>query len=262
VIHDPDVGWETDLAIHELSGASVEDHGDHLVVRTPQQPTFHWGNCVLARGPEAADDAGRWVGVFRDAFPAATWVAVGLRRMPADPDPWAVHGVELEPIEVLATGELPRRPALADRYEARRLEGDDWEQTVTLAVAENASTGSWDTASYEAFSRTRAERSRAFSDREDGVAAYFGAFADGVLAAHLGIVRCGGTARYQSVFTDASHRRRGLASHLVGVAASWAADCGCDRWVIVTEKTNPAFVTYMRAGFQRAGSSVQAYKPR
>jgi GNAT superfamily N-acetyltransferase len=262
VIHDPDVGWETDLAIHELSGASIEDHGDHLVIRTQQHPTFHWGNCVLAREPDAADDADRWTGTFREAFPEAAWVAVGLRRMPADTGPWAEHGVGLEPIEVLATAELPQQSELAHGYAVRRLEGDDWEQTVTLALAENAVSGSWDTTSYEAFSQVRAARSRSFCDREDGVAAFFGAFADGVLAAQLGIVRCGSNARYQSVLTDASHRRRGLASHLVGVAASWAADGGCDRWVIVTETTNPAFDVYRRAGFEPVGSNVQAYRPR
>ena len=116
--------------------------------------------------------------------------------------------------------------------------------------------------SYEAFSRTRAERSRALCAREDDVAAFFGAFADGVLAAQLGIVRCGSTARYQHVLTDESHRRRGLASHLVGVAARWAADRGCGRWVIVTETTNPALAVYRGVGFESDGASVQAYRAR
>jgi hypothetical protein len=55
---------------------------------------------------------------------------------------------------------------------------------------------------------------RALSER--GTAAFFGAFADGVLVARLGIVRCGTIGRYQSVVTDAQHRRRGLASHRLG----------------------------------------------
>jgi GNAT superfamily N-acetyltransferase len=259
VIADPDAGWETDLAIHELSGAIVDDVGDHLVIRTPLNPTFHWGNCVLARDPDAADDADRWVGVFRAEFPEAGWVAVGLRRLAVDPGPWSVHGVELEQIEVLATGTAPRSTALADGYEIRRLEGGDWEQTVTLAVAENARTEEREKASYEAFSRVRAERSRVLCEREDDVAAYFGAFAGGVLAAHVGIVCCGTTARYQNVLTDEPHRGRGLASHLVGVAARWGAERGCDRWVIVTDAANPALRVYTGVGFERVGSNVQAY---
>ena len=65
-----------------------------------------------------------------------------------------------------------------------------------------------------------------------------------VWSVHLGIVRCGTRACYQSVDTDDDHRRRGLASHLLGVAARWTADRGCDRWVIVTEATNPAGRVY------------------
>lgn len=258
---DLDDGWATDLAVHELSGASVEDRGDHLVVRTPLSPTYHWGNCILVREADAADDPGRWLGVFREAFPSAGWTAVGLRRMPADAAPWSVHGVELELIEVLATSELPRETALPDGYEVRQLSGADWEQTVRLAVDENARTGSHAQESYEAFSRVRAERCRVLCEREGEIAAFFGAFGDGVLAAQLGIVRCGATARYQNVLTDSSHRRRGLASHLVGVAARWAADRGCDRWVIVTETTNPALGLYRSAGFEPDGANVQAYRP-
>lgn len=255
-----DAGWVTDIAVHELSGASIEDLGDHLVVRTPLHPTYHWGNCILVRDTDAADAPDRWIGVFREAFPSAGWIAVGLRRMPVDPAPWTAHEVELELIEVLATSELPRHTALPDGYEVRRLAGNDWEQTVRLAVDENSRAGSFDPESYEAFSRVRAERVRALSDRKDDVAAFFGAFADGMLAAHLGIVRCDGTARYQNVLTDEAHRRRGLASHLVGVAARWAAGRGCGRWVIVTETTNPALRVYRSVGFAPDGSNVQAYR--
>jgi GNAT superfamily N-acetyltransferase len=259
---DLDAGWATDIAVHELSGSSVEDLGDHLVVRSPRNPRHHWGNCILVREPDAADDADRWVGVFREAFPAAEWIAVGLRRMPAEAAPWSVYGAELEPLEVLTTSELPRQTAPPDGYEVRRLAGDDWEQTVTLAVDENARTGSHPGNLYEAFARSRTEQTRALCDREDDVAAFFGAFAGGVLAAQLGIVRCASLARYQSVVTDAEHRRRGLASHLVGVAASWAADRGCERWVIVTETTNPALGVYQGVGFAPDGGNVQAYRPR
>jgi GNAT superfamily N-acetyltransferase len=255
-----DAGWVTDIAVHELSGASVEDLGDHVRIRTPLHPTYHWGNCILVRDADAADDPGRWLCVFREAFPSADWIAVGLRRMPADAAIWTAREVELDLIEVLATSEPPRQTPLPNGYEVRRLAGDDWEQTVRLAVAENARAGSFDPASYEAFSRVRAERVRALSNRDDDVAAFFGAFAEGVLAAHLGIVRCDGTARYQNVLTDEAHRARGLASHLVGVAARWAGDRGCGRWVIVTETTNPALRVYRGVGFQPDGSNVQAYR--
>ena len=83
---------------------------------------------------------------------------------------------------------------------------------------------------------------------------------DGALVADLGIVRCGRTARYQDVGTDDGHRRRGLASHLLGVAAQWAAEGGCDQWVIVTGATNPAGRVYRSLGFEPDTGTVQAYR--
>ena len=253
------LGWATDLAVLEHTGSSVEDHGDHLVVRTPDNPTFHWGNCVLVTEPEAVGDAARWIETFDEAFPAATWIAVGLTVMPGDGAPWSAAGVELELDDVLSTRTLPRHTPLPAPYSARELSGDDdWEQVVTLALAENERTGPWPSNSHETFVRARRRADSALVER--GLAAFFGAFADDALAASLGIVLCGTTARYQNVGTDEPHRRRGLASHLLGVAGKWAADRGCDRWVIVTESTNAAGRIYRAVGFEPEGATVQAYR--
>jgi GNAT superfamily N-acetyltransferase len=254
------VGWATDLAVLELSGSTLEDRGDHLIVRSPQNPTHHWGNCVLVTDPHTVGDAKRWVGTFRSAFPSAAWTAIGLARMPDDVAAWEAHDVELELDEVLAAATLPRQSSVPEGYVVRRLAGDDWEQAVALAIADNDSAGRSESGSYETFARRRAAAQRTLSERH--VAAFYGAFADGELVANLGIVRCESTARYQNVLTDARHRRRGLASHLLGVAARWAADHACDRWVIVTEADNPAGRIYRNVGFELDGTTAQAYRQR
>jgi len=87
-------GWATDLAVLEHSGSIVEDHEDHLIVRTPHNPDFHWGNCLFVTDEDAVDDARRWVDTFQSAFPQATWVAIGLTRMPDDQDVWIALGLE------------------------------------------------------------------------------------------------------------------------------------------------------------------------
>ena len=251
------VGWATDLEVLELSGSTIENRGDHLVVRSPRNPTHHWGNCILVTDPGAVDDAQRWLRAFRSAFPSAAWIAVGLERMPDDVAAWAAHDVELELDEVLATATQPRQSAPPEGYVVRRLAGDDWEQAVALAVAADDRAARSEPG-YETFARRRAAAQRDLSDRD--VAAFYGAFADGELVANLGVVRCGSLARYQNVLTDARHRRRGLASHLLGAAARWAAERGCDRWVIVTEADNPAGRIYREVGFALDGTNVQAYR--
>jgi GNAT superfamily N-acetyltransferase len=91
-------------------------------------------------------------------------------------------------------------------------------------------------------------------------APFFGASAGGVLVAELGIVCCGHTARFQSVVTDSAHRRRGVATHLLGVAAHWSAEHDCDRLVIVTEASNPAGRVYRAVGFEPDTPNAQAYR--
>jgi len=93
-------GWATDLAILEHTGSTVEEHPGHLVVRTPANPDFYWGNFVLVTDPDAVDDADRWVGVFAAAFPQAGWVAIGLPRVPAAVVAWEARGHGLEPTDL------------------------------------------------------------------------------------------------------------------------------------------------------------------
>lgn len=257
-MRDLSPGWATDLAVLEQTGSTVEDRGDHLVVRSPANPDFHWGNCLFVLEADSVDDAPRWVGTFGEAFPQATWVAIGLVRIPDDPAAWTGLGLALELDDVLTARQLPAQTAVPQGYTVRRLAGDDWEQSVARAMAENDRTNEHERDGHERFVRAQTRTRIALSER--GVAAWFGAFRDGVLVADLGVVRCGPTARYQAVGTDETHRGRGLASHLLGVAASWSADRGCDRWVIVTEASNPAGRVYRRAGFEPDVSNAQAYR--
>jgi len=251
-------GWATDLAILEHTGSVVEEHEDHLVVRSPHHPDFHWGNFLLVTDEDMVDDADGWVTAFRESFPDATWVSVGLPRMPADSGPWLAQGLELELNEVLTTRTLPRRTALPEGYTVRRFDGPDWNQDLARALADNVRTDEHDPMSFEEFAQGQLRARQSLSERDLG--AWFGAFVDDALVADLGIVRCGSTARYQDVTTDEAHRRHGLASHLLGVAAQWAADGGCDQWVIVTEATNPAGRVYRSLGFTAGTGAVQAYR--
>ena len=50
---DVPLSWHTDLAVLAASGSWVEEHADHLVVRTPANPSYHWGNFVLVTDPTA-----------------------------------------------------------------------------------------------------------------------------------------------------------------------------------------------------------------
>jgi GNAT superfamily N-acetyltransferase len=254
------LGWATDIAVLQHMGSTIDDRGDHIVIRTPANPLFHWGNCVFVTDPRAVDDADRWIGVFEDAVPEADWLAVGLVRMPTDLRAWARVDAELELDDVLATATMPHQASLPDGYTVHPLgSDDDWEQLVLRDLAVNDEESQHDRQSHERFARARVAAYRAMSERE--TALFVGAFRDGKLVAELGIVRCGSLARYQTVGTDPAHRGQGLCAHLLGVAGAWAGHKGAAQWVIVTAATNPAGRVYRRAGFAPAEPIVTAYRP-
>ncbi|MDP1877860.1 MAG: GNAT family N-acetyltransferase [Actinomycetota bacterium] len=251
-------GWTTHLGVLEHAGATVTPGDGCVVVRCEPLPDFHWGNFLLVTDGDV-DDADRWAAEFSAAFPAASWVAIGLTRLPSRVDAWERIGLEVEQDDVLTTNVLPRQAALPDGYTVRALTGPDWAQQVARDVAGNAADGTYEPAGYQRFAESQGRWRQEMAAR--GVACFFGAFAGADLVSDLGIIRCGRLARYHNVATHPAHRRRGLAAHLLGVAGTWAGDRGCDEWVIVTESTNDAGRVYRRAGFGPDRLMAQAYRP-
>ena len=49
-MHIRSLGWRTDLIFPRFDGV-VTDRGDYLVVRTPSNPGFYWGNFLLLDAP-------------------------------------------------------------------------------------------------------------------------------------------------------------------------------------------------------------------
>ena len=75
--------------VRERSSSSVTDHGDHLVVRTPTNPSFWWGNFILVAGPPAPGDATRWRALFASEFPHADHCAIGVDSVDGETGPAA-----------------------------------------------------------------------------------------------------------------------------------------------------------------------------
>ena len=52
------LGLRTDVALRVLEGAEVVDRGDHLVIRSLDNPGFWWGNFLLLDAVPEAGTAG------------------------------------------------------------------------------------------------------------------------------------------------------------------------------------------------------------
>ncbi|MES9544092.1 GNAT family N-acetyltransferase [Actinomadura sp. NPDC000600] len=245
------LAYRTDLLLRRLAGSVIIDHPSHLVVRTPANPNFWWGNFVLV-SPRMLPDA---PGLFAAEFPEAAHLAIGVDGTEGETVPragWERLGITVETDTVLTASSL-LRPARPVRAELRTLTADDWDQAARLRHACDESEAS---AENKAFLAAKLAEERRLC--EAGDATWFGAFVDGEMRAGLGVFLDGqGLARYQHVETHPAFRRRGLASALVHFAGADAMSRGAETLVIVADPEAEAIRIYRSLGFTETERQVR-----
>ncbi len=252
------LGYRTDLALLERAGSTIEDHGNHLVVRTPSNPTFYWGNFLLLDHVPDSDRIDNWLECFTSSLPGAKHRAFGFDcrgHAAADLAGWAERGFKTEASAVMTATAVhpPPRPNGEATY--RRLESDDdWAQSLELQVACHAG---YDESSSEFVTRRNASNRALVSD---GRGAWFGAFLGDALVSQMGLVETSsGVARFQSVETHPDARGRGLAGTLVHVVSRYGFDTLCSRTlVMVADPEYVAMRVYRSIGFSVSGSDLSA----
>ena len=243
--------------LRRLSGSDIEERDGYVVVRTPQNPTFYWGNFLLMPSPPGPGDAERWLAAFVAEHPGARHVAIGVDGTDGDlghADGLRAAGLEPEINAVLTTDSLTPPFRVDPSAELRPLvSDDDWRQAVELRIVMDEQ----DDDVHAEFVVRRAAELRALVDAGHGV--YVGAFIDGRMRAGLGLFTDGsGLGRYQTVETHPDFRRRGLAAGLLALAADRGrTEHGINRLVIAADPDYVAIDLYRRLGFVVAEQQVQ-----
>jgi hypothetical protein len=240
------LGYRTDLMVLALEGSQVSDRGDHLVIRTPGNPDYWWGNFLLLPGLEPGS-GGDWLARFAAEFPDAKHVALGVDQTDSGAvNPGELPGLTMDRNAVLTATSVHAPPHPNTEAVFRKLDGDaDWRQSFELTAAIYAGEPGGD----REFLTARLAAKRALT--EEGHGAWFGAFIDGTLVSQLGLVTGNsGLARYQSVETHPGARRRGLAGTLVWHAGVQAlADGRPVTLVMVADPEDVAVRVYRSVGF-------------
>jgi hypothetical protein len=202
------LAFRTDLMVLALGGSEVAHRDRHVVVRTPANPTYFWGNFVLFADPVRPGEIAERLALFAAEHPGAAHVSWGIDTVDG------TAGAEDELVEAgfhvgrdtVLTATALRPPARPADAELRPVEsGDDWSQALALHIA---CADPADEHVTEEFLAGWVAAARALCDR--GHATWFGAFDDGKLRSSLGIVSDGSRlARFQSVETHPEARRRG-----------------------------------------------------
>lgn len=259
-MHLRSLGYRADLIFHKFEG-EVVDRGRYLVIRTPSNPTYRWGNFLIFDAPPQPGDFETWTQLFalevgtppRIAHKLFAWDTTdGFSGAVKD---FLEAGFELGEEVVMATDAL----ALPRRYnhevEIRALETDaDFSEHIDLHVL--CWEGKDDGASYRAFYEASTGSYRRMIGA--GLGRWFGAFLDGRLVADMGIFVGGELARYQSVVTHPDFRRRGICGTLLFEVGRFALETlGAKTLVIVADDHYFAKAIYAAAGFgvrERQGS--------
>jgi ribosomal protein S18 acetylase RimI-like enzyme len=251
------LAFRTDLAMLERSGSEIDDRGTHLVVRTPDNPTFWWGNfLLLSDAPSSTEEAKHWLATFEREFPQArhrTFGVDGTEGTLSDLASFTAIGMDAEGSTVMTAHEVHPPPRPNTEATLRRLvSDDDWAQQVEVSRA-------GEDLGYDlpfVTARARAERRLV----EAGYGAWWGAFEGERLLASMGLVTASeGLARFQSVKTHPEARGRGLAGTLVHRVSRYGfEELGARTLVMVADPDYLAIRIYRSVGFADTERQLQA----
>ncbi|WP_420595075.1 GNAT family N-acetyltransferase [Deinococcus sp.] len=259
------LGYRTDLMLLKLSGSQIEEVGDHLVVRTPHNPTFWWGNFLLYSRPPAPGEFEGWQAEFQTAFPNAAHRTFGIDSTSGEFGS-VTSEIEAGGFEFAHNTVMTARPADLKSPRAARLDADyrslssddDWAQALEVRLACNDDI---EAKSYRTYAERKMQEARRLA--EQGHGAWFGAFVTGQMKAGMGLYTDGsGAARFQSVETRFSARGQGLASNLVYfVARHGFAQMQAQTLVMVADPHYHAITLYRKLGFTDTETQLALERP-
>ena len=226
----------------------VEDKGDYIFVRSPDNPDFFWGNFLVFPEPPQAGDFSKWTSHFEKEFSGME----GINHMTFEWDDssekpnleeFQKNGFEYdETIVLVAKGGI--HPVYEnDAIEMKAIKSDeDWGKLIDFQVEVNPD--GYREESLRPFIEKRFQDYRHYS--QSGLGNWYAAYQDGRMVADLGLYAEDGVARYQNIKTHEDYRKRGIAQTLMQFAAS---DLGADYFVIQAEDDGPAINMYQSIGF-------------
>jgi ribosomal protein S18 acetylase RimI-like enzyme len=254
------LAFRTDLALLGFGTTKIDDRGDHLLVRTPDNPTYWWGNYLLLPAMPPDDEVDRWIERHGEEIPEAKHVALGIDTITgskADLTAFSARGLQVDALTVMTAQRThPPRSRQAAATNRKLTSDEDWAQSLQLTVRSNDNESG-----DEPFARAKVASYRRLV--EDGHGAWFGAYLDDRLVAQMGLFAAGADlARFQAVETDPDFRRRGLAGGLLHRVCEYGfAELAASTLVMVADPDYVAIDLYRAVGFTDRETQFQVSRP-
>ncbi len=209
------ISHKTDLLFSRFSG-NVIDREDCILIQTPENPTFHWGNYILFKEAPQKGDFKKWTELFKSEFPYYDeihhYVFAWLEKSKGEIQEFLDLGFDLEKMILLTAQKVVQPPKYNSQVKIREICSDsNWEDVIqnqiSCADAKYAGPG------YEVFKRKQFTQYRTMVDK--GIGQWYGGFLEGKLIAELGLFYIDSIGRFQNVGTHPDYRRRGVCQTLV-----------------------------------------------
>ncbi len=207
------LGLRTDLELSRFE-ALVKDRGDYLVVETPGNPLFYWGNYLIFPAEPKEGDVSEWIELFRKEFahqPQVQHIALTWDSHEPGVD---APGFEKEQAAILtlAPSALQKPPHFNSAISVRPLSSTrDWESALENQIA--CRMEGFDEGIYRTFKTTQMARYRRMA--ESGLGNWWGAFLGSELVADCGLYLFENIGRFQAVGTAPAHRRQGICATMI-----------------------------------------------
>jgi RimJ/RimL family protein N-acetyltransferase len=264
------LGWRTDLIFPRFD-AQVIARRDHLLVRTPHNPTFWWGNFLLFDRVPVDGDAAPWLAHFDAEIasrqPESRHVAFGVDSsepfdMPADllDAGFTRHAGTVLTLRREQLRAPPMALAASFRFAVLALPAQA-SAVVEQQVASDAGEHQ-PVAEYRLFRERQMQRYGAM--QRAGLGGWFGVFARTAQGEQL-VADCGlfrddvgvqALGRFQFVSTHPAWRRRGLCRALIHAVCRHGFEVmALHTLVIVADPDDVAIGLYESLGFERGANT-------
>jgi hypothetical protein len=204
-------GLKTGIEIDSFENI-LKERVEYLVIETPGNPGYYWGNYLIFPNAPNPEDQERWESLFFKEFAhqpkvkhqAFTWDS---------PERGATFiGFEQEEASELVLTKLQQPKNYNKRIQVRALGSDqDWEDAIYNQMSTRSESFAYEP--YFVFKKTQMQRYRKMAEAKQGN--WYGAFLEGKLVADCGFYCFHEIGRFQSVGTHPDFRRQGICATLI-----------------------------------------------
>lgn len=239
---------KTDLIISSFSG-EVIDRNNYIVIKTPSEPNYFWGNYLLFPKEPEKGDYQKWINIYKSefvnkpSFLTFTWDS----SIEGLVEEFINNNFKLSKYWVLSTQKVNKPSKYNNNIEIRELKTEnDWEQYIDVHINEN-----WYLSSQSQKLFLESQRESAKRIVQSGKGKRFGAFLENKLVGEAGIYYEGNLGRYNQISTHQNFRRQGICGTLIYKISKIAFEnMGIETLVIVADEEYHATKIYMDVGFK------------